>query len=77
MNRSIKLLEVNVCHLTQFAFFWSFVAKHGLVLFDKNHSSKYCIDYVKFDEFSKTYLVNLSNQRRRHQLAAFHRVRVS
>jgi len=38
VNRSVKLLEVNVCHLTQFAFFWSFYAKHGLILFDKTHS---------------------------------------
>ena len=41
VNRSVKLLEVNVCHLTQFAFFWSFHARHGLILFDKVHSSKY------------------------------------
>ena len=43
MNHSIKLLEVDVCHLTQFAFFFSFYAQNGLILFDKNHSSKYLL----------------------------------
>ncbi|XP_022799532.1 uncharacterized protein LOC111337483 [Stylophora pistillata] len=43
VNRSVKLLEVNVCHLTQFAFFFSFQAEHGLLLFWKNHSS-YSLD---------------------------------
>ncbi|XP_068689656.1 uncharacterized protein [Montipora foliosa] len=38
VNRSIKLLTVNVCHLTQFAFFWSFEAQHGLLILDKNSS---------------------------------------
>ncbi|KAL9987468.1 hypothetical protein ACROYT_G001781 [Oculina patagonica] len=38
VNRSIKLLELNVCHLTQFAFFFSFSAQNGLILFDKNRS---------------------------------------
>ncbi|KAL9987460.1 hypothetical protein ACROYT_G001773 [Oculina patagonica] len=38
VNHSMKLLEVNVCHLTQFAFFFSFSAQNGLILFDKNHS---------------------------------------
>ena len=41
VNKTIKLLTVDVCHLTQFAFFWSFTAQHGMVLFDKNSSSKY------------------------------------
>lgn len=40
VNHSIKLLEVNVCHLTQFAFFWTFTLKHGFILFEKNTSSK-------------------------------------
>lgn len=40
VNHSMKLLEVNVCHLTQFAFFFSFYAQNGLVLLDKNYSSK-------------------------------------
>ena len=40
VNRSIKLLTVKVCHLTQFAFLWSFYAQNGLVLFDKNNSRK-------------------------------------
>ncbi|KAL9987450.1 hypothetical protein ACROYT_G001763 [Oculina patagonica] len=39
VNHSMKLLEVNVCHLTQFAFFFSFFAQNGLILFDKNHST--------------------------------------
>ncbi|XP_068740821.1 uncharacterized protein [Montipora capricornis] len=38
VNRSIKLLTVNVCHLTQFAFLWSFKAQHGLLILDKNSS---------------------------------------
>ena len=41
VNRSIKLLEMHVCHLTQFAFFFSFYVQNGLILFDKNHTSKY------------------------------------
>ena len=39
-NKSIKLLKVNVCHLTQFSFLWSFYAQNGLVLLDKNNSRK-------------------------------------
>ncbi|XP_015767122.1 PREDICTED: uncharacterized protein LOC107345883, partial [Acropora digitifera] len=38
VNRSMKQLTVHVCHLTQFAFLWSFKAQHGLLLFDKNSS---------------------------------------
>ncbi|KAJ7389337.1 hypothetical protein OS493_032194 [Desmophyllum pertusum] len=38
VNRTIKLLTVKVCHLTQFSFLWSFYAQNGLVLFDKNNS---------------------------------------
>ncbi|KAJ7366000.1 hypothetical protein OS493_002742 [Desmophyllum pertusum] len=41
VNRSIKLLEVHVCHLTQFAFFFSFFAQNGLIQFNKDHSI-YC-----------------------------------
>ena len=49
VNKSIKLLTVKVCHLTQFAFFWSFYAQHGLVLFDKNNSSKYVVWELKYN----------------------------
>ncbi|XP_031557393.1 uncharacterized protein LOC116294015 [Actinia tenebrosa] len=38
INRTIKLLTVHICHLTQFAFFWSFKAKNGLIMFEKNTS---------------------------------------
>ncbi|EDO42273.1 predicted protein [Nematostella vectensis] len=38
VNRTIKMLTVNVCHLTQFAFFWTFKAQRGLMLFEKNSS---------------------------------------
>ena len=40
VNKTIKLLTVKVCHLTQFSFLWSFYAQNGLVLFDKNNSRK-------------------------------------
>ena len=48
VNRSIKLLTVNVCHLTQFAFLWSFKAQHGMLILDKNSSSKYIFLFVFF-----------------------------
>ena len=63
MNRSVKLLEVNVCHLTQFAFFWSFYAKHGLILFDKTHSSKYIRTVKECTRTLLTFLGTISFKR--------------
>ena len=31
VNKSAKILSVKVCHLTQFAFFWSFSAQYGMI----------------------------------------------
>ena len=51
VNRSMKLLEVNVCHLTQFAFFFSFYGQNGLILFDKNNSGKPNLPFLSNTNF--------------------------
>ena len=56
MNKSIKLLTVKVCHLTQFSFLWSFYAQSGLVLFDKNNSCKsVACSYVMFRDHNSRH----------------------
>ena len=35
VNKKEKVLKVKVCHLTQFALFWTFEAEYGIFEFDK------------------------------------------
>lgn len=45
VDRAAKLLRVKVCHLTQFALFWTFIAEYGIVEFERSYNGNnkiYC-----------------------------------
>lgn len=35
VDKKAKVLKVKICHLTQFALFWTFEAEYGILEFDK------------------------------------------
>ena len=35
VDKKAKVLKVKICHLTQFALFWTFEAEYGIFEFDK------------------------------------------
>ena len=41
VDRQAKLLKVQVCHLTQFALFWTFQAENGLIEFKKGNNGTF------------------------------------
>ncbi len=38
VDKKAKVLKVNVCHLTQFALFWTFDAEYGIFNFDEENN---------------------------------------
>ena len=41
VDKKAKVLKVNVCHLTQFALFWTFEAENGIFEFDGQTNGMY------------------------------------
>lgn len=45
VDKKAKVLRVKVCHLTQFALFWTFEAENGIFEFDKPTNGMDTKDY--------------------------------
>ena len=44
MDHAAKMLKVHVCHLTQFALFWTFEAENGIIEFNKYTNGMFGVD---------------------------------
>ena len=40
VDKKAKVLKVKICHLTQFALFWTFEAEYGILEFEKETNGK-------------------------------------